>query len=75
MRIAELTSSTTCRQMLDTSNDHDLVLIGNANPTVAWFWHVYTAYQCGYTAAANFDVEVKLFYDCHWFDPVDPSTA
>jgi len=70
-----VTSSSTCRQMLDTSNDHDLVLIGAANPTVAWFWHVYTAYQGGYSSAANFDVEVKLFYDCHWFDPVDPSTA
>lgn len=70
-----VTSRTTCAKMLDTSNDHDLVLVGAANPTVAWFWHVYTSYQGGYVANANFDVEVKIVYDCHWFDPVDPTTA
>jgi len=68
-----VTSSATTREMLDTSNDHDLVLIGAANPSVQWFWHVYTGYQGGYAANANFDVDIRILYNCHFFDPVDPS--
>jgi len=68
-----VTSRVTTKEMLDTSNDHDLVLIGAANPSIAWFWHVYTGYQGGYVANANFDADIRIYYDCHWFDPVDPS--
>jgi len=71
----KITTSAATKSVVDTSNDRDLVLVGAANPTLTWFWHVYTAYMGGYTAAANFDLEIIIEYNCHWYDPIDPTYA